>query len=249
MKGYLRYGLLVFFFLVLVPSGLMAEDFLSQADALYKQGGLENIKASIDLYLKAVEKSPNDFDANWKCARAHREYGDKAKEKGLEGWKKICAKYGKEGLKYAKKAMDLDPDKVQGHYYYGLSVGIYSDGVSILRAIAEGLKDKTQGGFEKAYEIDKTYNEAGPILAIGRFWAVLPWPLRDRKKALTFYREYQKTEYFAKKDEGKIYLAELLLALKGKENRAEAKALLEKTAQSDDAYFSSWAERLLKELK
>ncbi len=249
MKGYLRYSLLVFFFLMLIPSGLMAEDFLSQADALYKQGGLENIKASIDFYLKAVEKSPNDFDANWKCARAHREYGDKAKKKGLKGWKKICAKYGKEGLKYAKKAIDLEPDKVQGHYYYGLNAGIYSDGVSILTAIAEGLKDKTQGGFEKAYEIDKSYNEAGPILAIGRFWAVLPWLLRDRKKALKFYREYQKTEYFAKKDEGKIYLAELLLALKGKENRAEAKALLEKTAQSDDVYFSSWAERLLKKLK
>jgi hypothetical protein len=124
-------------------------------------------------------------------------------------------------------------------------VGIYSDGVSILTALAEGLKNKTQNGFEKAYEMDKMYDEAGPILALGRFWAVVPWPFKNKKKALKFYREYQKTPYFAEKDEGKIYLAELLLDLRGKENKAEAKALLEEVAQSDEKYFRDWAKRLL----
>lgn len=47
----------------------------------------------------------------------------------------------------------------------------------------------------------------------------------------------QALEYFAEKDEGKIYLAELLLKLKGKGDEAEAKDLLEKVAESDDRYF------------
>ena len=229
------------------PLSLMAEDYLSKADGLYEKGGIENYKRSIVLFLKALEENPNDYEANWKCARAYREYGEEAKRQAIEGWKKICAKYGKEGMKYALKAIEQEPDKPDGHYYYGLNVGIYSDGVSILTALAEGLKGKTQSSLEKAYELDKMYNEAGPILSLGRFWAVVPWPYKDKKKALKFYREYQKTQYFNEKAEGKIYLAELLVELKG--NKKEAKVLLEKASQSDEKYFRDWAKRLLRKIE
>lgn len=237
------FSLLVFIF----PLGLMAENYLYEADALYDQGGIENYKRSIDLYLKALEANPNDYEANWKCARAHMGYAEKARKEKAEGWKDICAKYGKEGMKYALKAIEQEPDKPDGHYYYGLNVGIYSDGVSILTALAEGLKGKTQSSLEKAYELDKMYNEAGPILSLGRFWAVVPWPYKDKKKALKFYREYQKTRYFNEKVEGKIYLAEVLLELKG--NKKEAKVLLKKASQSDEKYFIDWAERLLRKIE
>jgi tetratricopeptide (TPR) repeat protein len=164
---------------------LMAESYLSEADALYDQGGIENYKRSIDLYLKALEANPNDYEANWKCARTYMDYGEEAK------------------------------------------------------------KQKAQSSFERAYESDKMYDDAGPILALGRFWAIIPWPFKDKQKALRYYREYQATEYFAENDKGKIYLAELLLKLDRKENKAEAKALLEKVAQSDDKYFSDRANSLL----
>jgi tetratricopeptide (TPR) repeat protein len=240
-------GLLILLSLLffLSPPGLMADDDLSEADTLYDQGGMKNYKRSIELYLKALELAPDSYETQWKCARAYRRYGREAKRQKLEGWKEICASYGKEGMKYAQNAMELKPNRPEGFYYYGLCVGIYSDGVSIFTALAEGLKNKTQNGFEKAYEMDKMYDEAGPILALGRFWAVVPWPFKNKKKALKFYREYQKTPYFAEKDEGKIYLAELLLDLRGKENKAEAKALLEEVAQSDEMYFRDWAKRLL----
>ena len=231
------------------PLGLMADYNLSEADTFYNQGGMENYKRSIELYLKALEATPDNYETKWKCARAYREYGKKAKRQRIEGWKEICAKYGKAGMKYAQSAMEQEPKKPEGFYYYGLSVGIYSDGVSILTALAEGLKNKTQNGFEKAYELDKMYDEAGPILALGRFWAVVPWPFKNKKKALKFYREYQKTQYFTEKDEGKIYLAELLLDLGGEENKAEAKALLKEVAQSDEKYFRDWAKRLLLDIK
>ena len=234
---------------LLVSGSLMAQDYLKEADALYDQGGIENVKQAIDLYLKAVEANPDDYEANWKCARAHREYGNKAKRKGLEGWQDICKAYGKSGMQYAQKAIEIAPEKTDGHYYYGLSVGIYSDGVSILTALKEGLKNKTQSSFEKAYELDKMYNEAGPMLSLGRFWSVLPWPMRDRKKALEYYREFQSTPYFADNAEAKIFVAELLMKLKGEENKTEAQKLLTEAAQSDDPYFKDWANRLLQEFK
>jgi len=245
MKRFLLCFVLFSVLVFIHPLGLMAEDYLSMADGLYELGGEDNYKRSIDVYLKALKENPNDYEANWKCARAYREYGEAIKRQAVKGWKKSCAKYGKEGMKYAEKAIEQRPDRPDCHYYYGLNVGIYSDGVSILTALAEGLKSKTQSSLEKAYELDKMYNEAGPMLSLGRFWAVVPWPYKDKKKALTLYREYQKTRYFNEKIEGKIYLAEVLLELKGKENKEEAKALLQKASQSDEKYFIDWAERLL----
>lgn len=233
-----------FLLVVFSPLGLMAADRMTEADRLFDQGGLVNYERAIDLYIEALAEAPNSYDANWKCARAHREYGDEAKKQNVQGWKEICAKYGKQGMQYAAKAIEIQPGKPDGYYYYGLNVGVYSDGVSILTALSEGLKDKTQSSFEKTYEIDKMYNKGGPMISLGRFWAVLPWPMRDRKKSLKYYREYQQTEWFADNTEAQLFLAEVLIQIGGKDNQAEAKGFVEKALQSDDPYFKEWAEKL-----
>jgi len=238
-------GSLLFLFALILSSDVLAVDFLAEADALYAERGIENYRKSIDLYLKAVEVNPGSYEANWKCARAYRSYGNEVKKQKMEGWKKKCAEFGKQGMHHAQPAIDLEPNKPEGYYYYGLSVGIYADGVSVVTALREGLKKKTQRSFEKAYEMDKMYDTAGVILALGRFYAVLPWPYKDKKKALRYYREYQATKHFAHNDEAHVYLAELLLKLKGKEHRAEAKSLLEKAAESDEIFYRDWAIRLL----
>ena len=225
-----------------------AADELAEADRLFAQGGLENLQQSIALTLKAVEQNPGSFEANWKCARAHREYANQAKRQDAADWKKTCAEHGKTGMQYAQKAIDLQPDKPDGYYYYGVNVGIYSDGVSIVTALAEGLKDKTQSSFEKAYTIDKSYKQGGPMLSLGRFWSVLPWPLRDRQKGLDYFREYQKAGYFDSNIEAHLFLSELLIQTGGDANKAEAKGYLEKAAQSPDTYFRNWAVRLLAEI-
>ena len=231
------------------PLYVAAVDYLAEADRIFDQGGIANYKKSIDLYIKAVEQNPDDYEAAWKCARAHREYADEAKKKGVEGWKDICAQYGKAGMQYAQKAIELKPERPDGHYYYGLNVGIYSDGVSIFTALKEGLKDKTQQSFEKTYEINKMYKDGGPMLSLGRFWAVLPWPLRDREKSLVYYREYQQTQYFATNTEAQLFLAELLIQMGGDKNKAEAKGYVEQALKSEDPYFKDWAKQLQAKLK
>ena len=152
-------------------------------------------------------------------------------------------------MQYAKMAIELKPQRPDGHYYYGLNVGIYSDGVSILTALSEGLKGKTQEAFEKAYEINKMYKEGGPMLSLGRFWAVLPWPLRDRKKSITYYREYQETKFFVTNTEAQLFVAELLIQMGGDQNTSEAKGYVEKGLKSDDPYFKDWAQQLQTKLK
>ena len=163
--------------------------------------------------------------------------------------KRSAKNTARKGMQYAANAREINPGDPAGHYYYGLSVGIYSDGTGILTALKEGLKDKTQTSFEKAYELDKMYEDAGSILALGRFWAVLPWPLASKKKSLAYYREYQQTPYFQQRDEGKVYLAELLISMGGKDNKAEAEKILEQAVKTDDTYFKAWAQRLMEKVK
>jgi len=247
----MKYGIggMVVLVVVLLGCGVaLAGSALMEADALYDAGGLENYLAAIPLYEKAVGERGDDYEALWKCARAHRDYGNKIKQRGEGEWEDLCAKHGKAGMQFAEKAVALAPEKVEALYYYGLSVGIYSDGVSILTALSEGLKNKTQDSFEAAYKIDKNYNEGGPILSLGRFWTVLPWPLSDEDKALEYFREFQAAGFLDDSDEGQIYMSELLIDIGGKENETEAKALLQVAAQSSKVYFSDWAKRLLEEL-
>ncbi len=240
-----RYLLLVFvcaLFSVFSFTSL-ANDTIGQADTLFDKGDVDSILESIPLYVKAVEANPDSYESNWKCARAHREYADYYLEHELEGWKDICKKYGKDGMEYGEKAKELEPDKIEGHYYYGLSAATYSDGVSILKALKEGLKGSTQDAFYKAYDIDKMYDIGGPMLAIGRFWHQLPFPLRNKKRAEKYLEEHHK--YFPDDPEGLVYYAELLIDRRKKD---EAKPLLEKAIAGDEPYYSKWAERLLEDL-
>jgi len=221
----------------------LANDTIAQADALFDKGDVDSILESIPLYIKAVEANPNSYEANWKCARAHREYANLNLEQELEGWKDVCKKYGKDGMRYGEKAKELEPEKIEGHYYYGLCVASYSDGVSILKALKEGLKGSTQKAFYKAYEIDKMFEDGGPILAIARFWHQLPFPLRNKRRAQKYFEEHHK--YFPDDPQGLVYFAELLIDRRKKD---EARPLLEKAVAGDEPYYSKWAQRLLEDL-
>ncbi len=149
------------------------------------------LKATYENAVKLAAAAPQDYALNWQAAQAARKYGDYLVVHELPGWKDNARAAAKEGMKYGEIAFKLNPTGIEGWYWYGLCVGTYSDCVSVLKALAEGLKGKTQMGFENAYKFDKTYDNGGPILSLGRFWQVLPGIAgQDRKKAEALFNEY-----------------------------------------------------------
>ena len=213
--------------------------------AAYAAGNVAALKADADAAIKAAVAAPSDYDANWKAAKALRLWGDEAVTQAVQGWKDIAKSAGKDGMKFGEIATKLNPGGIEGWYYYGLCVGTYSDGVSILTAMGEGLKGKTQKGFETAYATDKTFDTGGPIIALGRFWQVLPGIAgRDNKKAESLFNEYI-AMFGASKDatsdvwyfRGQLY--------KDTGRAAEAKADLQKAA----ALGNAKAAKLLADLK
>ncbi|HNY65206.1 MAG TPA: tetratricopeptide repeat protein [Deltaproteobacteria bacterium] len=228
-----------------LPMGVMAEDFIGDAKEQLKLKTLDGYKKAVDLSLKGLQQQPQSYEANWVAAKAHRLYGDESKKQNVSGWKNICKEYGKKGMGYAEKAIALDKSKVEGHFWYGCSVGTYSDGVSIVTALKEGLKNKTQTGFETSYRIDRMYEDGGPMKALGRFWSVLPWPMKDKKKAVMYLEEFNKS--FPNDAEGQLYLGQAYIDAGEKD---KAKALLTKAAAAGpkDKYYADLAKALLANL-
>ena len=231
--------------LIVMPIPLSAEDIImAQANILFDKGksNHENYKKSGDIFVKASEANPSSYEAAWKAARSYREYADESQMRNVPNWKAICKEYGKLGMKYGERAITLNPNGVEGHYWHGVSVGDYADAVSVFTALTEGLKDKTQRSFEKAYQLNKMYDDGGPMIALGRFWYVLPWPMQDKKLSLKYLREFQKS--FPNDARGQVYLAETLMATGEKD---EAKVLLQNASSSSEKFFAEWAKRLLAE--
>jgi len=149
------------------------------------------LKSTYEDAVKLAAAAPQDYTLNWQAARAARKYGDYLVSHEVAGWKDTARVAVKEGMKYGEIAFKLNPTGIEGWYYYGLCVGTYSDCVSIIKALTEGLKGKTQMGFENAYKFDKTYDKGGPILSLGRFWQVLPGIAgQARKKPEQLFDEY-----------------------------------------------------------
>lgn len=222
---------------------------LVQVQELVEKEGFDNYKKVLDLTTEAIKMDPNSFKANWMAAKACWFYGMYAQELYLSDWQDICRLYGKKGMTYAEKAIALNPKRVEGHFWYGMNVGIYSDSVSMISALFEGLKSKVQNSFETAYQYDKYYDHGGPIAALGRFWAILPWPLNDNKLAMKYYQEFHKTEFFGRPYtvQFHVYYAELLMENSSTQN--EAKALLEQVPKlSKNKYWNDQAKALLEDM-
>jgi tetratricopeptide (TPR) repeat protein len=206
---------------------------------------IAELKADYEAAIKLATAAPQDYALNWKAAKAARDYADQLVTDEASGWKDTARPIAKDGMKFGEIAFKLNPTGVEGWYWYACSVGSYSDCVSILKALGEGLKGKTQMGFENAYKFDKKYDKGGPILGLGRFWQVLPGIAgQDRKKAEALFNEYLSI-FGSDPDMGGtiwFYRGELY---KDTGRIAEAKADLKKGADKGNKN----AARLLAELK
>jgi tetratricopeptide (TPR) repeat protein len=200
------------------------------ASALLSAETIPQLKEAADAAVAAATAAPGDYNANWTAAKECRLYGDEMVAQAVEGWKGLAKAAARDGMKYGDIAVKLNPKGVEGWYWYGLCVGTYSDCVSILTALGEGLKGKTQKAFEAAYSLDKTYDNGGPMLSLGRFWQVLPGIAgRDLKKAEQLFDEYiDQYGSSASPNKDAWYYRGALYKDRGK--TAEAKADLQKAA-------------------
>ena len=213
--------ILASFCFAILASPLGALDFetlMQEGDLLWaERADPDKARASIDAYMKVLAVDPDYYGACWKIARSYFYLGDRLPE--TDELKDRHKEMGEEGMSYAMRAFKVNPEGIEGHYYYALSLAQYSIGISIVKALMKGLGPDYERHLGKALAINSDYDYAGPLRAMGRYWYRLPWPKRDLIKSI-YYLE-QSVEAAPQSIRGYVYLAESYLK-NGEKERAKA---------------------------
>ena len=120
---------------------------------------------------------PDDFGLVWRKARLRWSQADR-----LQG--EARKKLAKEAWALGEKAIQLQPKRVEGHYWAGVGVGAYSQALGIISALTQGLEGRFTGFIDRAIEIDPDYFGGAPMAAKGRYHFELPWPKRNLNRAV-----------------------------------------------------------------
>jgi TRAP-type transport system periplasmic protein len=176
---------------------------------------------------EALKKNPKSFDATWRMARMHYylgHYGPEARK---------LAKY-EAGIDWAKKAVALDPKRVEGHFWLGVMYGVFGETKGITSSLF--LVDDMEESLKKAYDIDPAAEGGGAPRVLGRLFFKLPWAAGgSNEKSLKYLKEAVKLD--PTMPWNYVYLAETLI---DEDEEKDAKALLDKLAAMEPA--PRWAQ-------
>jgi len=181
---------------------------------------------------------PDTYEAQWTAAK---EIAAKAETANNPENRKQAAKLG---IVCARRARELKPDGVEGHYYYALNVGWLADADRSYGLDAVGEMEKA---LKRAIELDEKYDHAGPLRTLGILHLRTPGPpvsIGSPRKGLRLLQ--RAVEAFPEYPENYLYWAE---ALRDTGKKEEARAALDKVLRSENAQWKAAAKKLVGTLK
>jgi hypothetical protein len=161
--------------------------------------------AIIQLGEGALRVSPRSYAVHWRMARA---YWWLAHGKGDSA---VRRDWARAGVDWARRAVELDSAAVEGHYFEALNIGEYATLIGIPTALLEGVAGRIEAAARRAYAIDPTFDEGGPMIVLGRLYFMLPWPKRDLRQSMLLLEEARRRA--PRSLIARVYLAETYRAL------------------------------------
>ncbi len=138
---------------------------IRKADALFEErADLEKCRKSIEIYKKVFEKDPGE-EAAWKIARSCYWLGSHSPEaKRIDIFEK--------GIFFAKKAVSLNPKSIGGHFWLGVSYGVYGEARGVFKSLSliGPIKDEMQAVISS----DPSYQDGGAHRVLGRLYFKVP---------------------------------------------------------------------------
>jgi hypothetical protein len=176
-------------------------------------------KMDVDLALlqKAEKLAPNDYEVVWRLARHYYWLADDPSATNEEK-----ARTGKITWDVGDRATQINPARVEGWFYASAGVGMYSIGISIIKALLDGMESKYLDRLKRSQAADPSYYGYGGDVSWGRYYYELPWPKYDGEKSELSFRKALRSSPTNLR--AKVYLAELYLK---EDHPAEAKKLLD----------------------
>jgi hypothetical protein len=157
---------------------------IQELDRLWaERAGSEAVERAVTLGVRSVEEHPSSYDLAWRLARVYWRKGDLATDKSQRRETYATAR------RYAEAAVKLDPERVEGHCYYALTTGDYGGTLGLVGGATERIGSTFEREIKRAYDINRDFDNGSPMLALGRYYFELPWPLRDLNKSRRYLEE------------------------------------------------------------
>ncbi|NBX15979.1 MAG: hypothetical protein EBR09_01290 [Proteobacteria bacterium] len=194
------------------------ESNVSSLDAAWNSR--HEMHAKIVDFLKRKQALPEDYEVLWRLSRLSYYGGFFALPSGSNSEEKM--EIFQVGVDSGDKARRAAPARVEGHYWYAVTLGGWGIAKGILNALSSAKPMRE--ALTEAIKIDPKYHYAGPLRVRGRLYNKLPGVISfgDNKLAL---EDLKKAAHLAPESKlNHIYLAEVQNKLSGK---AEALKTLE----------------------
>ena len=178
---------------------------VQQGDDLYvERGDLAKTKEALAKYQAALAAGEDAYDVNWRLARVEYWIGDHTADKNAK--KQIF----QQGIDYAKKAVELGPDKVEGHFWLGVCYGVYGEAKGVLKSLS--LVKPIKEEMRRVLEIDPAYDKGGADRILGRVFHEVPGLFGgSEKKSLEHL--LKAVEYGPRVGLNLLYLADTYISL------------------------------------
>jgi tetratricopeptide (TPR) repeat protein len=178
---------------------------IQQGDDLYAQRGeLAKAKEALAKYQGALAAAEDAYGASWRLARVKYWIGDHTADNTVK--KQIF----QQGIDYAKKAIELGPDKVEGHFWLGVCYGVYGEAKGVLKSLflVKPIKEEMQ----RVLEIEPAYDKGGADRILGRVFHEVPGLFGgSEKKSLEHL--LKAVEYGPRVGLNLLYLADTYISL------------------------------------
>ena len=181
-----------------------AEELISQADEMFNEmKDMGTAQKALELYRQALGIATDKYEPYWKIARIHYYIGTHTKEKKD---KRIIFS---QGVYHAKKAVDLEPEKPDGHYWLGVNNGKYGEVKGVMKSLS--LVKPIKESMYKIIEVDRSYEDGGADRVLGRVFFKVPGIAGGSKDKSLEHLEKSK-EIGPEDPVTRVYLAETYLA-------------------------------------
>ena len=149
------------------PAAQSLGPLIAEGDALYaERADLDKAKEARSKYEAALAAGEDAFEASWRLARVNYWIGDHTAAKDQK--KAIFLK----GVDHGKKAVELGPDRAEGHFWLGVCYGVYGEAKGVLKSLS--LVKPIKEAMRRVLEIDPAYDRGGADRVLGRVYHEVP---------------------------------------------------------------------------
>lgn len=190
-------------------------DIRKADDYFLGRQNLANVDQGINLLLEDLSKSPKDYESWWRLSKFCN-----YRARHSNGPEKV--KLLKEAIEAGKKAVSLEPNRVEGHFWMGASYGLLAEESGLI----EGLRliDTIRHEMETVEKLDPNYEEGSGLRTLARVDFRAPFfKGGDKQKSIKLLEECDRR--FPDNSLTMLYLADSYLAVG---RRAEARDLLDR---------------------